>query len=176
MSFWNIFKRQAVAPSRSGVASRAARTWSAPDFRGPDQTSPESFIASFCADYEMWNSAAMADQERAETDDEQITAMSAASAQYKRLLRPFVVEGFQAQSIAYGSDSSFSPDRLGFTSVTRTDDTIEAAFFIKGVKEYLSDNNYIADIIANQSGEMRLATLDYVDPYPEDGRERLPIL
>jgi hypothetical protein len=144
------------------------------NFQGPDRSDTVSFIRSFCADYKIWNDTAMT-VTNGLTGSEKRAAMQDASGAYRHFLAPFVASDTMLQLIAFGSSSSFDPSHLEFTTMDDLSTNLSVGFSI--MHAHLSFNDdYVAEIESGADGELVLKQIWYLDPFPEDGQERLASL
>ena len=100
--------------------------------------------------------------------------MKQASDAYARFLAPYLEEGVRLQAISFGSHASFDPDRLKITGTAPTDEGVEVAFTITDPL-VPPGNDYVAELVG-RNGALRLRQIWYLDPYPENGQDRLPFL
>ena len=144
-------------------------------FNGPDTASPAQFVASFVADYKLWNDASIAATESLEGQAER-DAMNKVEAAYAAFLAPFIAAGTQLQLVAFGSDSTFDPQRLAIGAANQTEDGLEVAFSIR--HPFMSwASEFVAVIAPAPDGAPKLRQIYYIDPYPDEGEsDRLPYL
>lgn len=156
-------------------------------FRGPDFTSPETFVESFAADYRVWHDAVMAvhvplSQRRAGTRwsdlPEDVRAAhdrlsEAAADAYALFLRPFLAQGVRLQGVAYGGAGSFfDPERLTITGTSAIEGGVEVLFSHRDASPdstFMSD--FSAEIETGPDGALKLKQVWLID-----GKERLPCL
>ena len=112
-----------------------------PRFLGPDQADPKAFIRSFCADHKRWNDYCLKWSENNEQSwkNENLDGLSKLYAQF---LRPFMPEGAKLQAIAFGTDSTFDPDRIAFGKVEVAGSRIEQYFTTRSSISGIRELNY----------------------------------
>lgn len=140
-----------------------------PVFRGPDQSDPQTFIRSFCFDYKEWNDYCIQiSDSTASTVKSKTTNLL--SAFYSVFIGAYAVPQIKLQLISYGSNATFDPERLTFGSVDIKEHQIRQQFFIKSTHSHDKDE-YVAELIRDEAGEMQLQQIFYIDPFPEDYAE-----
>ncbi len=109
------------------------------------------------------------------TGNEHLTVMQEASRAYARFLAPFIAPDMEPQLIAFGSDSTFDPLRLEIAAVDGAPNGWIVKFSIKHQHLDFHDD-YEAAIEAASGGKLLLKQVWYLDPFPENGQERLAYL
>ena len=99
-----------------------------PNFSGPDQSSPDAFIRSYCTDYTLWNGYChhLADDARKSGAK---TPFSECSQLYAKFLSPFIANEVKLQLVAFGSNSSFDPSRLSIGDTVSDGNLLKQTFF-----------------------------------------------
>lgn len=138
-----------------------------PDFAGPDQSTPEAFIRSYCADYTLWNNycSHLADDAKASARK---TPFSECFQLYELFLSPFITDGVKLQLVAFGSDSNFDPHRLSFGDAVNEGSLLKQPFFVTLPAHQSGKEEYYAELEPNLLGGFRLRQIYYIDPFPED--------
>lgn len=138
------------------------------ELRGPDRSSPTSFVLSFCSDYKIWNDHSFS-----------VFSLSSevwhksANADYETFVKPFIDPDTNIQLATCGSDSRFDKDRVVIGSSSHTDDGLEIPFSVRSTVGDWSDD-FVA--LLTYRPEIMLKQLFYVGPYPDNGIVRLPYL
>lgn len=152
-------------------------------FSGPDFSSPEAFVKSFCADHAAWHDATMVvykpmagkrwrdltDEEKAARDrlDEEATAG------YQQCLAPFLAAGVRLQGVVYDTGGAFfAPERTSIAGTSPVDGGYEVSFSTTDARsEGRYGSDFVAEIEAGAAGDLRLRQVWLID-----GDERLPCL
>jgi hypothetical protein len=135
----------------TSIRALISGTAAAPDFAA----TPESLVRQYFVDFKKWNDRASA---RSDTD----RSMDRAEADYAKLLRKFCLPGFKGKPIAYGSESSHSPDGESIVSSKLLKTTAIVNTQSKSPSHgFLSDYEYH---LSYQSGRWYLVEVYYVDP------------
>ena len=147
-----------------------------PDFVGPDQSSPDAFIRSYCTDYTLWNGYCnqLADDTKKSGAK---TPFSECSQLYTKFISPFIADDVKLQLVSFGSESSFDPSRLSMGNAVNEGDLLKQTFFITLPPHTSGEDEYYAELKPNLSGGFELRQIYYIDPFPEDYADgRDPIL
>lgn len=138
-----------------------------PNFSGPDQSGPEAFMRSYCADYTLWNNYCnhLADDARASATK---TPFSECSQLYEKFLSPFIADDVKLQLVAFGSNSSFDPNRFSIGNAVNEGDLLKQTFFITLPPHTSGEDEYYAELEPNLLGGFKLRHIYYIDPFPED--------
>jgi hypothetical protein len=134
-----------------------------------DRSSVQNFLTSFCAAYKAWNDSTMA---RYESEGKRVS-VDIDVQEYDDFLSHFVCPTMDKLLPAYGTDSSFDPERLKITAIVEGQNVSEVTFEIQS--SYADwGNEYVAKII--MTPHMMLEQIFYVDPHPVNGATHLPCL
>tara|TARA_R110000851_G_scaffold302928_2_gene460400 strand:+ start:189 stop:677 length:489 start_codon:yes stop_codon:yes gene_type:complete len=137
-----------------------------PDFLGPDQSTPDAFIRSYCNDYTLWNDYCNHLADDAKKSGAK-TPFSECSQLYAKFLSPFIADDLKLQLVAFGSESSFDPSRLSMGNALNEGDLLKQTFFIT-LPHTSGKDEYYAELKPNLSGGFELRQIYYIDPFPED--------
>ena len=152
--------------------SRRRKVHPIPTFGGADNTSLESFILSYAADYKKWNDYCFRVGEgcKGQSTAERLKMTEGFSRLYRHFLTPYLAGGVELQLIAYGSTSSFDPERLTISEIKQDGDQ-RRVFFSIAHKHLDQSDDYFAEISSNGENGWQLHQVFYIDPFPEDGKE-----
>lgn len=120
--------------------------------------SPESLVIEFIHDYHQWNAEAL----KLESNLPPTEGMNQAEIAYSKLLQKFCRPGFKGKAIAFGSESSHSPDleEIVSKSVSEATAIVQTRAKSPSVAGFIADYEYH---LAHISGRWYLTEIYYVD-------------
>jgi hypothetical protein len=137
-----------------------------PRFNGPDHAGPAAFIRAYCSDYTLWNDHCHQALESVGAQDDS-DLWESCILLYKAFSAPYVAEGTTLQNIAFGSHSTFAPDRLKIGRREDEGPRIVQHFHMTAPVSSGGDD-FFAVLERDASGNFAMRQLYYIDPFPGD--------